>query len=80
LPRYLFNASLGGGGSAASLIVHEESIAVTSVSVNKRTGSFVVPELAIVGTWGELETLLTAWFHNRNARRTEARRGKPSFL
>jgi hypothetical protein len=73
LPRYLFNASLGG---AASLIVHEESIAVTSVSVNKRTGSFVVPELAIVGTWGELETLLTAWFHNRNARRTEARRGK----
>jgi hypothetical protein len=78
LPRYLFNASLGGG--AASLIVHEESIAVTSVSVNKRTGSFVVPELAIVGTWGELETLLTAWFHNRNARRTEARRGKPSFF
>ncbi len=76
LPRYLFNASL----SAADLIVHEESIGVTSVSVNKRTGSFVVPELAIVGTWGELETLLTAWFHNRNARRTEARRGKPSFF
>ncbi len=56
--------------------MHEESIAVTSVSVNKRTGSFVVPELAIVGTWSELEILLTAWFHNRNARRTEARRGK----
>jgi len=72
VPCYIFNASLADSHAGVS----DESIATTAVAVNRRTGSFVVPELGIAGTWSELETLLNAWYHNRNARPKESKLGK----
>jgi len=40
-----------------------------TILINKITGSFVCPELAVTGTWPELEALLTAWQYNRSCKK-----------
>eukprot|EP00092_Neocalanus_flemingeri_P020748 GFUD01022483.1.p1 GENE.GFUD01022483.1~~GFUD01022483.1.p1 ORF type:complete len:775 (+),score=175.67 GFUD01022483.1:166-2490(+) len=49
-----------------------------NIFINKVTGSFVCPELALGGTWSLLESLLSAWMINRNTERTSGEKSYPS--
>lgn len=62
VPRYTF-----GRDFSTQWAKLEENLC--RVFINKVTGSFVCPELALTGSWLELEMLLTAWTHNRNCKK-----------
>ena len=51
---------------------------VCNIFINKVTGSFVCPELAVTGTWTQLECLLSAWVSNRNSKKTAVRQSYPA--
>ena len=46
------------------------SESLTTVFVNKVTGSFVVPDLGVYGSWTQLETLLNVWVEKRKSQKS----------
>ena len=46
--------------------------ALTLIYVNKTTGEFVCPDLALYGAWNELRDFLAVWCLNRNKKRKDA--------
>jgi len=63
LPRY----TLGKEISSTQWAKLEENLC--TVFINKVTGTFMCPEMAVTGSWRQLESLLIAWHHNRNSKK-----------
>ncbi len=45
--------------------------AFASVFINKTTGAFVCPDMALSGDWKSLQSFLLAWHHNKAAKKGE---------
>ena len=55
------------------------SESLTTVFVNKVTGSFVVPDLGVYGSWTQLETLLNVWVEKRKSQKSMASSQLPTL-
>ncbi len=53
--------------------------AFAGVFVNKTTGGFVCPEMAISGDWKTLQSFLLTWHRNRATKKGEAQEEYPAL-
>jgi twinkle protein len=44
---------------------------LSKVFINKTTGRFVCPQMALHGTWGDLEAVISAWVKNKSRKKSE---------
>ena len=71
IPRHLFT------GGTANLTWDEVDESIVKVYLNKITGTFVSPEMAVGGQWNKLEEFLKVWTDNRVLERNTEKEQMP---